>query len=269
MSSHGFGYNGNLGYYFLFGGIVTAAAFIFTFLVNSKRKKNKSEVPSGIQNIGEAVVEFLVNLIEPVLGKDLAPAALPFLGAFFIFIILSNALLIVPHPFSNPPTGDISVTLALAFICVFGIQIYNFFIVNGPKKALKMWLNPVQGLGGDNHDEYGEEKPKEKKSFKKKLLEILKSVPMKLLVAVFIVLKVVDNLARLLSLSLRLFGNIYGEHTILGETTAMAIARPALIVTLFIPFLILCFDIMVALIQAVVFTNLSLFYMKEEWGVHD
>lgn len=269
MSSHGFGYNGNIGYYLLFGGIVTVAAIIFAFLVNSKKKKNKEEVPSGIQNIGEAIVEFLVNLIEPVLGKDLVPVALPFLGAFFIFILFSNLLLIMPHPFSNPPTGDISVTLALAVICVFGMQIYSAFIVNGPKKALKMWLNPIQGIGGDSHDEHGGEKPKERKSFKRKLLEFFKSAPMKLLIVVFIVLKVVDNVARLLSLSLRLFGNIYGEHTILGETTAMALARPALIVTLFIPFLILCFDILVALIQAVVFTNLSLFYMKEEWGVHD
>lgn len=268
MSSHGFGYNGNIWCYFLFGGIITAAAITFAFLVNSKKRKNKDEIPSGIQNIGEAVVEFLVNLIEPVLGEKLAPVALPMLGAFFIFILFSNFLLIMPHPFSNPPTGDISVTLALAFICVFGMQIYSVFIVNGPKKAFKLWLNPIPGMGSD-HGDNGEEAKKKRKSFGKIILDFIKSMPMKLLIVVFIVLKVVDNLARLLSLSLRLFGNIYGEHTILAQTMDIALARPALVVTLFIPLLILCFDVMVMIIQAVVFTNLSLFYMKEEWGIHE
>lgn len=269
MSEHGFGYNGNIGYYLLFGGIVTLTAAIFAIWINLKNKKHG--IPTGIQNIGEAIVEFLVDMIEPVLGEKLVPVALPFLGTFFIFILLSNFLLIAPHPFANPPTGDISVTLALAFICVFGLQFYNIFVVNGFKKTLKMWMNPVPGLGSAEHGSRDEENhpSKEKKNFGKLLLELVKSLPMKLLIAVFIILKIVDNAARLLSLSLRLFGNVYGEHTILGETTAMAITRPALIVTLFIPLMILCFDVLVALIQAVVFTNLSLFYMKEEWGIHN
>lgn len=275
MESHGFGYNGNLELFLIFAGIVSLAAIIFA--LSSYFKKKKDKVPSGIQNVAEAIVEFLVNLIEPVLGEKLVPVALPFLGTFFIFILLSNYLLILPHPFSNPPTGDISVAAALAIISVFGLQFYNVFIVNGPKKTLKLWLNPVPGLNGEeSHDEEShmgnnvkETRKKEKKSFGRTILGILKSLPVKLLVVVFIVLKVVDNVARILSLSLRLFGNIYGEHTILATTMEMALTKPALIITLFIPFLILCFDLMVALIQAVVFTYLSLFYMKEEWGVHD
>jgi F-type H+-transporting ATPase subunit a len=266
MSSHGFGYSGNIGYYLLFAGAVTTLAVVFALLVNSK--KRKGNVPKGIQNIGEAIVEFLVNLIEPVLGKDLVPLALPFLGTFFIYILLSNILLIAPHPFSNPPTGDISVTVALAVICVFGLQIYNALIVNGPKKALMMWINPVPKMDSGDHKD-SENHYQNIKNFGKLLLNFLKSAPMKLLILVFIALKIVDNLARLLSLSLRLFGNIYGEHTILAETTKIALAKPALVITLFIPLLILCFDVLIALIQAVVFTNLSLFYMKEEWGVHD
>lgn len=272
METHGFGYNGNILYYFFFAGIVTILAIIFSSWVNIRKKKEG--MPSGLQNIAEAIIEFLINLIEPVLGEELVPIALPFLGTLFFFIILSNFLLILPQPFSNPPTGDISVTLALAFICIFGLHFYNAFIVNGPKKTLMMWLNPVPQLGSRNdHHSENELKNKRKsgkrKSFGKLLIEFFKSLPMKILILVFIALKLVDNLARLLSLSLRLFGNIYGEHTILAATTEMALAQPALIVTLFIPFLILCFDVLVALIQAVVFTNLSLFYMKEEWGVHD
>ncbi|MFH1188306.1 MAG: F0F1 ATP synthase subunit A [bacterium] len=266
--SHGFGYNGNLGYFLFFGGIVTGMAAIFAFWVNFRKKKDG--VPGGIQNIGEAIVEFLVNLIEPVLGEKLVLVALPFLGTLFLYILFSNLLLIFPYPFSNPPTGDISVTVALAFICVFGLQFYSFFIVNGPKKALKMLFNPIPGLtSGDDHDSSSQNKKEKKKGIWDFLLRCLKNVPAQILVLVFLVLKMVDNVARLLSLSLRLFGNVYGEHTILGETMNIAIAKPALVVTLCIPFIILCFDVMVAVIQAVVFTNLSLFYMKEEWGVHD
>ncbi len=265
-AEHGFGYNGNIGHYLFFSGIVALAIFIFALIVNLK-KKNKG-VPKGIQNIGEYLVEFLANLIDPVLGEKLVPVALPFLGTFFLYILISNFLLIVPHPLGNPPTGDISVTLALAFICVFGMQFYNIFFVNGFKKTIKLWLNPIPGMGQE-HGDTGEEKKKKRKSFGKIVLDFLKSMPMKLLIVVFIVLKVVDNLARLLSLSLRLFGNIYGEHTILAQTMEIALTKPALIVTLFIPLLILFFDVMVMIIQAVVFTNLSLFYMKEEWGAHD
>lgn len=267
MSTHGFGYNGNIGHYLFFAGITMGVIFLFALLVRLKRKKEG--VPKGIQNIGEAIVEFLVDLIEPVLGEKLVPIALPFLGTFFIFILFSNLLLILPHPLSNPPTGDISVTASLAFICVFGLQFYNAFVINGPKKAFKMWLNPVPGLGSDEHGNNKNGKSETGKSIGKSLLEFLKSSPIKILILFFIILKVIDNLARLLSLSLRLFGNIYGEHTILAQTTEMALTKPALIITLFIPLLILCFDILVALIQAVVFTNLSLFYMKEEWGIHD
>lgn len=262
MTAHGFGYNGNIGHYLFFTGITTGAVFIFAILAYLKKKN--SAIPRGIQNIAEAVVEFLVNLIEPVLGKKLVPVALPFLGTFFIYIFFSNFLLIVPSPFSNPPTGDISVTLALAFICVFGLQFYSALVVNGPVKALKLWLNPIPMGDGHGHDC----KAKGKKNWGRMALDFFKSVPMKMLIAVFIVLKIVDNLARLLSLSLRLFGNIYGEHTILAQTMEIALTKPGLIVTLFIPLIILFFDVMVMLIQAVVFTNLSLFYMKEEWGIH-
>lgn len=265
-AEHGFGYNGNIGHYLFFTGIVASAIFIFAFLVNLKKKKEGA--PKGIQNIGEYLVEFLANLIEPVLGEKLVPIALPFLGTFFVYILVSNFLLIVPHPLGNPPTGDISVTLALAFICVFGIQLYNIFVVNGIKKTIKLWLNPIPSLGSE-HGDTGEETKKQRKSFGKILLDFFKSLPMKLLLVVFIVLKVVDNLARLLSLSLRLFGNIYGEHTILAQTMEIALAKPVLVVTLFIPLLIVCFDVLVMLIQAIVFTNLSLFYMKEEWAAHD
>ncbi len=260
-AEHGFGYNGNIGHYLFFTGLVALAIFIFAFIVNLKKKKEG--VPKGIQNIGEYLVEFLANLIEPVLGEKLVPVALPLLGTFFVYILVSNFLLIVPHPLGNPPTGDISVTLALACICVFGMQFYNIFFVNGFKKTIHLWLNPIPGMGA----EHGE--AKRRKSFGKIIADLIKSLPMKLLIVVFIVLKIVDNVARLLSLSLRLFGNIYGEHTILAQTMDIALARPALIVTLFIPLLILCFDVMVMLIQAVVFTNLSLFYMKEEWGIHN
>ncbi|MFH0926770.1 MAG: F0F1 ATP synthase subunit A, partial [bacterium] len=246
---------------------VTGTALLFAFLVNSKKKT--SGVPTGIQNIAEAVVEFLINMIEPALGTKLVPIALPFLGTFFLYIFFSNVLLIVPHPFGNPPTGDISVTAALAFVCVFGIHFYNIFIVNGPKKAFQMWFS-VPGMSSDHdHQEGHAEEINERKSFSQILFGFFKGLPMLVMILVFFVLKLVDNGARLLSLSLRLFGNIYGEHTILSQTTEIAMNNPKLVITLCIPFLILCFDVMVALIQSVVFTNLSLFYIKEEWGVHD
>ena len=105
-------------------------------------------------------------------------------------------------------------------------------------------------------------------SFLNLFFGILKAVPAKILIALFIALHVLDNGARILSLSLRLFGNIFGEHTVLMMVTDVALKNYYYVVPLCIPFLIFCMDVLFALIQTAVFVMLSTFYFKEELGVH-
>ncbi|MGA1875927.1 MAG: F0F1 ATP synthase subunit A [bacterium] len=66
------------------------------------------------------------------------------------------------------------------------------------------------------------------------------------------------------SLSLRLFGNIFGEHVVFHKVSEVAITKPFLVIPLFIPFLILALDTLIFAIQGIVFTYLSLFYLIEE-----
>ena len=91
---------------------------------------------------------------------------------------------------------------------------------------------------------------------------------MKIIVLFLVALHVVDNGARMLSLSLRLFGNIFGEHSVLAMVTDVAIKRYYFVIPVFIPFMIFCMDVLFAVIQTLVFVMLSLFYFKEELGVH-
>ena len=100
------------------------------------------------------------------------------------------------------------------------------------------------------------------------LLAILKQLPVKILIGFFILLHVFDNGARLLSLSLRLFGNIFGEHTVLSMVTEIAIRNYYFVIPLAIPFMIFCLDLVFACVQTLVFVMLSLFYFKEELRVH-
>jgi len=97
---------------------------------------------------------------------------------------------------------------------------------------------------------------------------ILKAIPAKILIVLFIALHLLDNGARILSLSLRLFGNIFGEHTVLMMVTDVALKNYYYVIPLVIPFLIFCMDVLFALIQTAVFIMLSNFYFKEELGVH-
>jgi len=203
----------------IFSLVVTVVLAVFTFLV---ARRKKSLIPSGIQNVAEAIVEFLIGQIEPQMGHKLFLIALPWLGAFFLYILTANWLGL--FPFCFPPTSDLSTTAALAVTAIIGIQLINLK-VNGLKGTLKEWLKPVWWL-------------------------FILLVP----------LRVIDNLARMLSLTLRLFGNLAGEHLVFEQVCAT--------VPYILPAVLLLIGILVGVVQAAVFTLLNLFYLVEETGQH-
>ncbi|MBN2372327.1 F0F1 ATP synthase subunit A [bacterium] len=183
-------------YQLLYCFITTAIILIFAYLVHRGRKKDG--VPGSIQNIAEVLVEALDNIIRPELGKEKLPHILPFLGTFVLFILISNFFLIVPH--AHPPTSDWSNTFALALIVVISLQYYNIKL-NGPKKAAKLWLDPIPGLGKkEDSEELESAKIKgagEEPNIKKK------SRIWKIAVFPFLILYIVDNFAALISLPIR------------------------------------------------------------------
>lgn len=185
-------------------------------------KKKGSDVPEGLQNVSEALVEILVSQIEPEVGEKWLPLVLPFIGSFFLYILVANWIGLFPLGFSS--TADLSTTLALALISIVGIQLISIK-VNGVIGAIKEWFKPVWWM-----------------------------------FILLIPLRILDNIARSLSLSLRLFGNIGGEHLVFEQVSH--------VVPYVLPIVLLLLSVLVGLIQASVFSLLSLFYLIEEVGLH-
>ncbi|MGA1875926.1 MAG: F0F1 ATP synthase subunit A, partial [bacterium] len=116
---------------------------IILLLVYLFMRKKEVGVPSKLQNLGEAIVEAIISLLEPNLGHDMTRRLLPLFGTFLIFILVSNVFLIIPE--GQPPTSDLSTTLALACIALFTAHFLNFKF-NGFKDSMKRWFNPQPEL---------------------------------------------------------------------------------------------------------------------------
>jgi F-type H+-transporting ATPase subunit a len=134
--------------------------------------------PSRFQHILELVVSGLKDLIEDVIGHGASRKYLYIIGGFATFIFISN--LFGLFFFLQPPTSNPNTT--------FGLALTAFLYYN------------VQGI-----KEQG-------------LLHYLKHFmgPILILAPLFILIEIIGHLARILSLGMRLFGNIFGEHTATG-----------------------------------------------------
>jgi F-type H+-transporting ATPase subunit a len=134
--------------------------------------------PSRFQHILELVVSGLKDLIEDVIGHGAARKYLYIIGGFATFIFISN--LFGLFFFLQPPTSNPNTT--------FGLALTAFLYYN------------AQGI-----KEQG-------------LLHYLKHFmgPILILAPLFILIEIIGHLARILSLGMRLFGNIFGEHTATG-----------------------------------------------------
>ena len=91
--------------------IVLLTLIIFSFVVKHKMQ-NATEVPGTFQNILEAVVEFLDNIVKGSMGKN-APVYRNYICTIFVFILFCNLSGLLGL---RPPTADYGTTLALALI---------------------------------------------------------------------------------------------------------------------------------------------------------
>lgn len=200
--------------------------------------RNPKMIPGRFQNVVEMSVEAISNFILGVLGPE-GKIFVPFLGSLFIYILAMNLSGIMPLGMS--PTSRLNTTIALA-LCVF---VYVHFIGltrNGPLGYLKHLAgNPKTGVEW---------------SF----------------APLMFVMHVIGEIARPVSLALRLFGNVTGEDVLLlafcslGVTTLAAIGSPVGI-PFQVPFILLAF--LTSFIQALVFTLLSTVYILLWLPHHD
>jgi F-type H+-transporting ATPase subunit a len=261
---------------FFVAGIVTALIVVFV----RRSMMNATLVPSVGQNLCEMAVDFLYGQVEGVLGPKVTPKAFPLLATLFIFILVSNWLGLVPGvgtigwdshhasyltamhietPLLRPATADLNMTLGMA-ACAFlvwgwitvvelgehethGKGGWVFRIIFGIWGFIKHTFGPKGGLTG--------------------IMGLVMAV-----IFFFVgIIEVISILFRPVSLSLRLFGNVFaGEnllHAMAHMGDSLGFGRTAsffMEVGLQIPFYFL--EILVGLIQAIVFALLCTVYIK-------
>lgn len=170
-------------------------------------------IPRTGQNLLEIVVGGLENFMIEVTGEE-GKAFFPFIGTVFLYIFVSNLLGLIPGFFS--PTANLNTTLSMA-VCTFVLTHIIGIKFHG-MKYVKHFLGPVWALA-----------------------------------PLMLVIELIGHFARVMSLSVRLFGNIFGKEKILGILFALAGLYLA-------PLPILFLGILVSFIQAVVFMLLSIVY---------
>ncbi len=170
-------------------------------------------IPRKGQNVFEAIVDGLERFMVDITGPE-GRFLLPFIATIFLYIFLCNLIGLFPGFFS--PTANINTTLSMA-LCTF---IYTHII--GIKfhgvKYVKHFLGPVWWLA-----------------------------------PLMLPIELIGHFARVLSLSVRLFGNIFGKEMVLAILFMLAGLYLA-------PLPILFLGILVSFIQALVFMLLSIIY---------
>lgn len=199
-----------------------------------------ADIPRGIQNFVEMVFESLLNFIDSVTEdrKD-SVRFFPLVVTIFLFVLFSNFVELIPGlgtiglveatregrviiPFLRSSSADLNVTLAIALSSVIGIQVLGIaslgFFRYGKKFFFPPWEKPY-------------------------------------FIGTFVgVLELVAEIAKVISFSFRLFGNIFaGEVLLLVMLFLVPVIAP-------LPFLFL--EIFVGFIQAVVFSMLTLVFLK-------
>ena len=155
----------------------TIIAALLAVLVARLATRNLQIVPSGCQNVMEAVISGILYIGKEVSNEKIARKYLVLTGSLAIFIFMGNLLGIIPG--FESPTANINLTLALALI------VFLYYHYEGIK---------AQGLGHYIAHFAG---------------------PVKWLAPIMFPVEILSNFSRIVSLAFRLFGNIKGEDLFL------------------------------------------------------
>jgi F-type H+-transporting ATPase subunit a len=170
-------------------------------------------IPGKGQNILELVVNGLESLLVDITGEE-GRIFFPYIATIFLYILFCNLIGLIPGFVS--PTANVNTTVSLA-LCTF-IMTHAIGIKYHGVKYIKHFLGPIW-----------------------------------LMAPFMLIIELIGHFARILSLSIRLFGNIFGKEKVLG--ILFALAGFALV-----PLPMLLLGVLVSLLQAFVFALLSIVY---------
>ena len=216
---------------------IIAAGLLLLFAIAARGALVKAQDPVipagnlGSRNIAELLVQLVVTQSDQIIGRA-GRKYVPFFGTFFFLILLSNLLGLLPG--FAPPTGNLNTTLGLALCSFIG---YNVIGVREQGMSyFKHFVGPMTSLPGSS------------------FISKLAFVPLLIISACFfLILELFSHGFRPVSLSLRLFGNMMGDHEVIGAFIGLT--------KLVVPVAFYAMGTLVSVIQAFVFTLLSMIYV--------
>ena len=176
-------------------------------------------IPSGLQNFLEWAIESLFNFFEGIMGREACKKYFPIIATLFIYILVANYSGLLPGAGHvnglDAPTGSINCTAAMAIVVFFATQVIG--------------IKEHHGV-----------------SYFKHLMQPF---------AFLLPLMIIEEIVRPVSLTLRLYGNIFGEHTVTGSFFDL--------VPIGLPVVMQALGVLMGLVQALVFSLLAAIYFKE------
>lgn len=202
------------------------------------KKRGMKLVPKGFQNFIEVIVEGLFNFFDGIVqNKKQTRQFFPWVATIFIFVITANWMGVLPGfgtigyhgvhnghpmfiPFLRTSNSDINMTLAIAIISVIATQVFGIAALGFFRYWNKFIVNPLKD-------------------------------PIGFFVGI---LELISEVAKLVSFSFRLFGNIFA-----GEILLVVIG---FLVPFLAPLPFMALELFVGFVQALVFALLTLVFMK-------
>jgi len=186
---------------------------ILLIILGSLAAKGVSMIPSGGQNFFEILISGLEDFMVDITGEE-GRWFFPLVATVFIYVLCCNLAGLIPGFY--PPTASLNTTLSCAVVVVFFTHFVG--IKYHGAKYIKHFMGPIWWM-----------------------------------VPIILPIEIIGHLARILSLTFRLFGNIMGHELVLAILFMLAGA-------FFAPLPIMAMGIFVSVVQAFVFFLLSVMY---------
>jgi F-type H+-transporting ATPase subunit a len=190
--------------------------------------RRRAIIPSRTQSVAEMVYGFIYNMVEDVTGHD-GVKYFPYVMTLFLFILFANLLGLVPTSFTT--TSHVAVTVTLALMVFLGVTILGF-IRNGVGFLSMFWVS---------------------------------SAPLALR-PILAVIEVISYFVRPVSHSIRLAGNLMAGHAVIkviAGFASLAVISPVVVGAVVA---IYGLELLVAVVQAYVFTILTCVYLRDAVG---
>jgi len=217
--------------------MVIAVGLIFALFYYGMR--SRALIPGRLQAAAEMFYEFVANMVRENAGEDAKPY-FPFVFSLFMFILFGNVVGLIPFTFTY--TSHIIVTFSLAAVVIVfvtilglvknGLHFFSYFLPHGAP----LWLAPI-----------------------------------------LIPIEIISYLTRPVSLSIRLFANMMAGHTMLnvfGGFSAMllfglgGLGLAIGVLPVVINIALTGFELLVAALQAYVFSILTCLYIRDALHLH-